>query len=182
MFFRCFLEFVLSSVLLVPVLVRVCVLSCSCSRLCSCSCSFSCLCLCSCPCSCSCLCPCSCSSSCLCSCLHVRACVLASCCSSSFATTLNLFLIFFSYHFLVTNFIWTRICLFYDILLINQKNLFVKSACDEIYCYNGGTCQSGFTVKRYRCLCPSGFKGKRCQKGRKSSIHHVLFYFYYRMF
>ena len=85
-------------------------LSCLCS--CSCSCSFSRLCSCSSSCLCLCLCPCSCSSSCscLCSCLHVRACVLASCCSSSFATTLNLFLISFSYHFLVTNFIWARIC------------------------------------------------------------------------
>ena len=63
-----------------------------------------------------------------------------------------------------------------------KKQLFVKSACDEIYCYNGGTCQSGFTVKGYRCLCPPGFKGKRCQKGRKSSIHQVLFYFCYHMF
>ena len=86
----------------------------------------------------------------------------SSCCCSSFATTLNLFLTFFSYHSLVTNFIWARIC---SVISTNQKNLFVKSACDEIYCYNGETCQSGFTVKRYRCLCPSGFKGKRCQKG-----------------
>ncbi|CAH3146298.1 unnamed protein product [Porites evermanni] len=38
------------------------------------------------------------------------------------------------------------------------------SSCDEIYCYNGGTCQSGFTVKGYRCLCPPGYTGERCQK------------------
>ena len=35
---------------------------------------------------------------------------LSSSCCSSFATTLNLFLTFFSYLFLVTNFIWVRIC------------------------------------------------------------------------
>ncbi|CAH3146301.1 unnamed protein product, partial [Porites evermanni] len=38
-------------------------------------------------------------------------------------------------------------------------------ACDEIYCHNGGTCQSGFTVKGYRCLCPPGYTGERCETG-----------------
>ncbi|KAM7425483.1 hypothetical protein ABFA07_023096 [Porites harrisoni] len=37
------------------------------------------------------------------------------------------------------------------------------NACEEFDCLNGGTCQSGFTVERYRCLCPPGFRGKRCQ-------------------
>ncbi|CAH3025407.1 unnamed protein product [Porites evermanni] len=42
-----------------------------------------------------------------------------------------------------------------------------KNACEEFACLNGGTCQSGFTLERYRCLCPLGFRGKRCQAGKK---------------
>ena len=65
---------------------------------------------------------------------------------------------------------------FRDIYLI--KTLFVKSACDEIYCHNGGTCQSGFTVKGYRCLCPSGYTGERCEKGKKSATHDIVLIFF----
>ncbi|XP_068736549.1 sushi, von Willebrand factor type A, EGF and pentraxin domain-containing protein 1-like [Montipora capricornis] len=38
------------------------------------------------------------------------------------------------------------------------------SACDTVHCYNGGTCQSGFTDKGYQCLCPPGFSQPRCQQ------------------
>ena len=52
-----------------------------------------------------------------------------------------------------------------------NKAIFVslKSACDHdaVHCKNNGTCQSGFTDKRYRCLCLSGFTGERCEKGKK---------------
>ena len=64
---------------------------------------------------------------------------------------------------------------FRDINLL--KKLFVKSACDEIYCHNGGTCESGFTVKRYRCLCSSGYTGERCEKGKKWAMHFILIFF-----
>ncbi|XP_073250972.1 uncharacterized protein [Porites lutea] len=37
------------------------------------------------------------------------------------------------------------------------------SACDKSPCYNGGICQSGFSARGYRCLCPSGFGDFRCQ-------------------
>ena len=49
-----------------------------------------------------------------------------------------------------------------------------KNACEEFNCLNGGTCQSGFTVERYRCLCPPGFRGKRCQKGKNSILSHIV--------
>ncbi|XP_066023379.1 protein kinase C-binding protein NELL2-like [Pocillopora verrucosa] len=40
-----------------------------------------------------------------------------------------------------------------------------KNACDKSpYCENNATCQSGFTLKGYRCLCPPGFKGEYCEK------------------
>ncbi|CAH3159167.1 unnamed protein product, partial [Pocillopora meandrina] len=38
------------------------------------------------------------------------------------------------------------------------------NACDKSpYCENNATCQSGFTLKGYRCLCPPGFKGEYCE-------------------
>ena len=64
---------------------------------------------------------------------------------------------------------------FRDINLL--KTLFAKSACDKIYCHNGGTCESGFTVKGYRCLCSSGYTGERCEKGKKWAMHYILIFF-----
>ncbi|CAH3168531.1 unnamed protein product, partial [Pocillopora meandrina] len=39
-----------------------------------------------------------------------------------------------------------------------------KNFCAQSPCENYGTCQSGFTGKRYRCLCASGFTGHDCEK------------------
>ncbi|XP_066022753.1 uromodulin-like [Pocillopora verrucosa] len=40
-----------------------------------------------------------------------------------------------------------------------------KNACGEnLPCQNNATCQSGFTIKGYRCLCPPGFEGEHCEK------------------
>ncbi|XP_068705898.1 adhesion G protein-coupled receptor E1-like [Montipora foliosa] len=51
--------------------------------------------------------------------------------------------------------------------LINTENYIYRgteNACGKSACENGGTCQSGFTQKRYRCLCPPGFNGDFCQE------------------
>ncbi|CAH3146441.1 unnamed protein product, partial [Porites lobata] len=61
------------------------------------------------------------------------------------------------------------VCFIYYVLCFSFKN-----ACEEFNCLNGGTCQSGFTVERYRCLCPPGFRGKRCQKGKNSILSHIM--------
>ena len=43
---------------------------------------------------------------------------------------------------------------------------FFQNACDKnLPCQNNATCQSGFTIKGYRCLCPPGFEGEHCEKG-----------------
>ena len=48
----------------------------------------------------------------------------------------------------------------------------LQNACDKSsLCQNNATCQSGFTLKGYRCLCPPGFKGERCEIGRSLSQH-----------
>ena len=48
-----------------------------------------------------------------------------------------------------------------------------QNACDKSpYCENDATCQSGFTLKGYQCLCPPGFEGERCEKGM--SLSHLL--------
>ena len=43
--------------------------------------------------------------------------------------------------------------------------LLLKNFCAQAPCKNYGTCQSGFTRKRYRCLCASGFTGHDCEEG-----------------
>ncbi|XP_029190887.2 uncharacterized protein LOC114957578 [Acropora millepora] len=45
-----------------------------------------------------------------------------------------------------------------------------ESACDRAGCENGGTCQSGFTDKGYRCVCPLGFTSAHCEQGIGNSI------------
>ncbi|XP_066022416.1 epidermal growth factor-like protein 6 [Pocillopora verrucosa] len=55
----------------------------------------------------------------------------------------------------------------YDSDLKTDANFYYrgsKNACDKSFqCQNNATCQSGFTLKGYRCLCPPGFKGELCE-------------------
>ncbi|XP_066026053.1 uncharacterized protein [Pocillopora verrucosa] len=39
-----------------------------------------------------------------------------------------------------------------------------ESNCVKSPCKNNARCQSGFTDKGFRCICPAGFKGQRCSK------------------
>ena len=43
--------------------------------------------------------------------------------------------------------------------------IYFKNFCARASCKNDGTCQSGFTRKRYRCLCAPGFTGHDCEIG-----------------
>ena len=53
----------------------------------------------------------------------------------------------------------------------------LKTFCAQASCQNNGTRQSGFTRKRYRCLCASGFTGHDCEKGNTCVIEtNFLFY------
>ena len=46
------------------------------------------------------------------------------------------------------------------------KFCFFQNACGKnLPCQNNATCQSGFTIKGYRCSCPLGFEGEHCEKG-----------------
>ncbi|XP_068739022.1 microfibril-associated glycoprotein 4-like [Montipora capricornis] len=43
------------------------------------------------------------------------------------------------------------------------------SACDKVgRCDNGGVCQSGYTDKGYRCVCPPGWKFAHCQQVKRN--------------
>ncbi|XP_022804887.1 neurogenic locus Notch protein-like [Stylophora pistillata] len=55
----------------------------------------------------------------------------------------------------------------YDNDLVTAANYVyhgTKNFCAGSPCKNKATCQSGFTRKRYRCLCTSGFTGQDCEK------------------
>ena len=54
----------------------------------------------------------------------------------------------------------------------------LKTFCAQASCQNNGTRQSGFTRKRYRCLCASGFTGHDCEKGNTCVIE-MNFWFYH---
>ena len=38
------------------------------------------------------------------------------------------------------------------------------NTCGQTPCQHNGTCQTGFTDKGYRCLCPPEYKGTNCEK------------------
>ena len=57
----------------------------------------------------------------------------------------------------------------YPSIFLSSFNFFflLQNACDKSsLCQNNATCQSEFTLKGYRCLCPPGFEGERCEIGR----------------
>ena len=54
-------------------------------------------------------------------------------------------------------------------ILFPLQSAYVDNPCD-----NNSTCQSGFTYKGYRCLCTTGFKGSRCEKGNPCHVKPVV--------
>ena len=65
-----------------------------------------------------------------------------------------------------------RVIFLADILKTNTNNKqkqtnvsFFQNACLGHSCAQNATCQTGFTQKGYRCICPAGFTGEQCQIG-----------------
>jgi len=42
----------------------------------------------------------------------------------------------------------------------------VENPCRRGPCKNNGTCQAGFTSEGFRCICPIGTLGKKCERGK----------------
>ena len=61
----------------------------------------------------------------------------------------------------------------YPFIFLSSLNFFLsQNTCDKSsQCQNNATCQSGFTLKGYRCLCPPGFEGELCETGISLSQH-----------
>ncbi|RMX47711.1 hypothetical protein pdam_00012326, partial [Pocillopora damicornis] len=66
----------------------------------------------------------------------------------------------------------------YDTDLITDVNFYhrgSKNACGKnSRCQNNAICESGFTFKGYRCLCPPGFEGENCEKADVCQLNTVL--------
>ena len=57
------------------------------------------------------------------------------------------------------------------IIVIYQLNLiflffFVQKPCLSSPCFNGATCQTGFSEQGYRCVCITGYHGNKCELGK----------------
>ena len=48
-----------------------------------------------------------------------------------------------------------------------------QNACSSNPCFAGATCQTGFTEKGYRCLCPAGSFGDHCEKGLLNYLYFM---------
>ena len=55
----------------------------------------------------------------------------------------------------------------------------LQSACDKEPCENEGTCQSGYTDKGYRCLCPPQWTSHDCDKGTTILLFSSNYYYFY---
>jgi len=42
----------------------------------------------------------------------------------------------------------------------------MQNPCRRGPCKNNGTCQAGFTSEGFRCICPIGTLGKKCERGK----------------
>ena len=49
-----------------------------------------------------------------------------------------------------------------------------QNPCGGSPCQKNSTCQSGFTSKGYRCVCPQGFGEENCDQGILNFIHKVM--------
>ena len=54
----------------------------------------------------------------------------------------------------------------------------MQNACSEMPCKHGGTCEEDGRGN-YRCICPSGYSGKQCEKEQSKFAENEVTYLTY---
>jgi len=75
-------------------------------------------------------------------------------------------LLFFSHSEVHTAYVWLNLILFFFFPL--------KNPCASGPCSHKMICQTGFTHRGYRCICPAGFMGQDCKIGEKTTLQFTL--------
>ena len=64
----------------------------------------------------------------------------------------------------------------YNVFPLNQN------LCAKKPCLNNGKCYMGYTEKKYVCVCPAGYQGENCEKGKQYIDNYSTLLFMTKLF
>ena len=68
--------------------------------------------------------------------------------------------------FLILAFLLKTFCIHVPWIFISIKCSKLQTYCESNPCVSNSTCQEGFGAEGYRCVCPEGYYGDKCQLGK----------------